>query len=324
MRTPLTLVLYADQGVQLLDLAGPLDVFAEANVQAGREVYRIFFISEQKRAVTSSSGVGIVPTAAIGDAIGKIHTLLIAGRPNAHQVDFDPQTVAWVKKISPSCARFGSVCSGAFLLGAAGLLHGRQVTTHWAVATELARRFPDTVVDEDALLVRDGRLRTAAGVTAGMDLALALVEEDLGRALALKVASQLVLFFKRPGGQRQFSRKGDATVAGRSALQEVQRYIAANPAADLSLKVLAKRLGMSSRHLTRVFRAEVGVTPASWVQSARVSAARARFEHGGLSTKQVAAETGFPDINAMRRAFQRLVGITPAEYRRQFVAQKSV
>ena len=209
------------------------------------------------------------------------------------------------------------------MLGAAGLLDGRHVTTHWAVSEALAQRFPGAHVDADSLYVRDGRLRTAAGVTAGMDLALALVEEDLGRQIALKVASQLVMFFKRPGGQMQFSREGHSTLIGRSALQEVQRYVAAHPNADLSVGTLARRLEMSPRHFARIFRQEVGSTPATWVQSARVTAARARFEAGADSTKQVAADCGFPDINAMRRAFQRWVGTTPAEYRKQFVTQRS-
>jgi transcriptional regulator GlxA family with amidase domain len=323
MRPPLTLALYADDGVQLLDVAGPLDVFAEANVQAGREVYRLIVLAEHRRPIRSSSGVAIVPSAIVGEPIEKIHTLLVAGRPNAHQVRYSQRAVAWFKKTCPSCTRYGSVCSGAFMLGAAGLLDGRHVTTHWAVSEALAQRFPGAHVDADSLYVRDGRLRTAAGVTAGMDLALALVEEDLGRQIALKVASQLVMFFKRPGGQMQFSREGHSTLIGRSALQEVQRYVAAHPNADLSVGTLARRLEMSPRHFARIFRQEVGSTPATWVQSARVTAARARFEAGADSTKQVAADCGFPDINAMRRAFQRWVGTTPAEYRKQFVTQRS-
>jgi transcriptional regulator GlxA family with amidase domain len=190
------------------------------------------------------------------------------------------------------------------------------VTTHWAVAERLAEAFPDVTVDVDALYVRDGRLRTAAGVTAGMDLALALVEEDLGREVALKVAAQLVMFFKRPGGQLQFSRGGEAAPAGRSALQEVQRWAAAHPAADLAVPVLAARVGLSPRHFARLFREEVGVTPAAWVEAARIGAARRLLEDGSEAPKQVAALCGFADADTLRRAFLRHVGVTPTEYRR--------
>jgi transcriptional regulator GlxA family with amidase domain len=192
------------------------------------------------------------------------------------------------------------------------------VTTHWAVGQQLAKHYPAIIVDEDAIHVRDGRLRTAAGVTAGLDLALALVEEDLGRAIAMSVAAQLVMFFKRPGGQMQFSREGEAAPAGRSALQELQRWVAATPAADHSVASLAKRMALSPRHFARVFRSEIGVTPASWVEAARVSAARNLLEHGQDAPKQVAARCGFADADTLRRAFARRVGVTPAEYRKRY------
>ena len=159
----------------------------------------------------------------------KIDTLLVAGRPNAAEVRPDPVVIDWLRRTAPRTRRFGSVCSGAFLLAPTGLLDGRRVTTHWAVARQLAERYPRIKVDEDAIHVRDGRVRIAAGVTAGLDLALALVQEDLGRDIATRVASQLVMFFKRPGGQLQFSRKSDAAPVGRSALQEIQRWVVANP-----------------------------------------------------------------------------------------------
>ena len=169
----------------------------------------------------------------------------------------------------------------------------------------------------DALHVRDGKLRTAAGVTAGMDLALALVEEDLGREIAMRVAAQLVMFFKRPGGQLQFSRKGDARPAGRSALQDVQRWFAANPALPLTVDDLADHAGLSPRHFARLFHAEVGITPAAWVEVTRVSAARALLEAGTDAPKQVAAKCGFANADTLRRAFAKHVGVTPAEYRKR-------
>jgi transcriptional regulator GlxA family with amidase domain len=195
-------------------------------------------------------------------------------------------------KVAPTSRRYGSVCTGAFFLAAAGLLNGKRVTTHWAMAAELARAYPAVVVDEDAIHVRDGKLRTAAGVTAGLDLALALVEEDLGRDLAKKVASQLVMYFKRPGGQMQFSREGESLTLGRSILQEVQRFVAANPSSKHSVASLAARANLSSRHFARLFHSEVGVTPASWVESARVSAARQLLETGRETPKRVAVACG--------------------------------
>ena len=187
-----------------------------------------------------------------------------------------------------------------------------------AAAQALAQRYPSLSVEEDALYVRDGKLRTAAGVTAGLDLALMLVEEDLGREIALRVAAQLVMFFKRPGGQLQFSRKGEAQPAGRSVLQQVQRWVAANPQLALTVEALAEHAGLSPRHFARLFHAEVGVTPAAWVESARVAAARALLEAGGDAPKQVAAKCGFANADTLRRAFFKHVGVTPAEYRKRY------
>lgn len=233
----------------------------------------------------------------------------------------DHHVLDWVREVARSVRRYGSVCSGAFLLAKAGLLSGRRVTTHWAVADQLAQAFPSVTVDADAIHVRDGRLRTAAGVTAGLDLSLALVEEDLGREVAMRVAAQLVMFFKRPGGQMQFSRKGQTVPVGRSALQEAQRWIAANPGEDLSIANLASRTGLSSRHFARLFRQEVGVTPAAWVQEARVAAARRLLESGDAVPKQVACQCGFANADTLRRAFVRLVGVTPAEYRKRMIGE---
>jgi len=260
-----------------------------------------------------------MPDSIIGrDDAERIDTLLIAGCPNAADVPADRTVIDWLRQRAPTARRYGSVCSGAFFLAASGLLKGRRVTTHWAVATQFAREFPDVIVDADAIQVRDGPVRTAAGVTAGLDLALALVEEDLGRDIAMRVASQLVMFFKRPGGQMQFSRKGETLPAGRSALQELQRWVAAHPALDHSVANLAKRMKLSPRHLSRLFRTEVGITPATWVEQVRVSAARELLEQGNESPKQVAAHCGFADADTFRRAFARNVGVTPAEYRKRF------
>jgi transcriptional regulator GlxA family with amidase domain len=321
MKAPKTVAILAMPGVQLLDVSGPLDVFAEANLQARAQAYRLQVIATRRGPVRSSSGVRLMPHAVIGDAMDEpIHTLLVAGSPHAADAVSDANVTTWLRKLTPKMRRFGSVCSGAFVLAQAGLLNGRRVTTHWAVADQLAQEFPSVTVDADAIHVRDGRLRTAAGVTAGLDLSLALVEEDLGRDIAMKVAAQLVMFFKRPGGQMQFSRKGEAAPTGRSALQEVQRWISANPAEDHGVANLAARMGLSERHFARLFRQEVGVTPAAWVEDVRVAAARRLLEAGNAAPKQVAFECGFADADTLRRAFQRQVGITPAEYRKRFGA----
>ncbi|MDB5611472.1 MAG: transcriptional regulator, AraC family [Bradyrhizobium sp.] len=314
-----TVAILATPGVQLLDVSGPLDVFAEANVQAGRAAYRLVIVASARGNLRSSSGVRLVPDYVIGDGVdGKIDTLLVAGAPNAPDARPDKAVVTWLRRHAPAARRYGSVCSGAFLLAATGLLDGRRVTTHWAVAQRLAKDYPKVTVDEDAIHVRDGRLRTAAGVTAGLDLALALVEEDLGHEIAMKVAGQLVMFFKRPGGQMQFSRRGEAAPAGRSALQEVQRFVAANPSADHRVADLAERMKLSPRHFARLFHNEVGITPAAWVETTRVAAARRLLEDGQNAPKQVAVLCGFADADTLRRAFARHVGVSPAEYRKRY------
>jgi transcriptional regulator GlxA family with amidase domain len=311
-------VIVAGPGVQMLDVSGPLDVFAEANVQAGRTVYRTEIVSAQATTIATSSGARLLADRTIFDADpGAPDTVLVAGSPDAPHRRPAVALLDWLRRTAPSARRFGSVCTGAFALAEAGLLDGRRITTHWAAADALARRYPAIRGEPDAIQVRDGPVCTAAGVTAGLDLAVALVEEDLGRELAKRVAAQLVMFFKRPGGQMQFSRSGAAEPSGRAVLQEVQRWIAAAPAEDHSVARLAERAGLSPRHFARLFRSEVGMTPADWVEAARVAAARRRLEAEGLSPKQVAALTGFANADTLRRAFVRHVGITPAEFRRR-------
>jgi len=305
-------------GVQLLDASGPLDVFAEANRQAGRNAYKLLLLACEPGPLVSSSGTRLVADGWIGEHVGAIDTLLVAGTPQAVEQYLQPGILDWLRQCAETSRRYGSVCTGAFALAAAGLLDGRRVTTHWAVAQALAERYPQVKVDADAIQVHDGKLRTAAGVTAGLDLALALVEEDLGRDIAKRVAGQLVMYFKRPGGQLQFSRQGGASPVGRSALQGLQRYVAANPALEHGVASLAARVGLGPRHFARVFLHDVGMTPAAWVELARVNAARARLETGLEAPKQVAALCGFANADTLRRAFVKHVGVTPAEYRKRF------
>lgn len=306
-------------GVQMLDVAGPLDVFAEANAQAGSKAYDLSLVAVAPGPIPTSAGVRLMADVVAGPDAGAFDTLLVAGAPHICEESADDALLDWLRGQAERTRRIGSVCSGAWLLAAAGLLHGRRITTHWDVADRLRGRFPDVTIEVDALHVSDGRLRTAAGVTAGLDLALALVEEDLGREVAKRVASQLVMFFKRPGGQLQFSRRGEVNPAGRSSLQEVQRWSLANLTADLTTQALAERAGLSARHFVRLFQAEIGATPADWVEMARVEAARRLLEAGGRP-KQAAGESGFSDVDTFRRAFQRQLGVTPAEYRRRYEA----
>ncbi|MBS0596252.1 MAG: GlxA family transcriptional regulator [Proteobacteria bacterium] len=311
-----TIAILAFPGVQLLDVSGPLDVFAQANIELGRACYAPCVVGKDSAPIRSSSGVRLMPDCAVGAPMARLDTLLVAGAPNAADILLSQSMKQWLRATARQARRFGSVCSGALILADAGLLEGRRVTTHWAVADGLRQAHPGITVEEDALHVRDGKLRTSAGVTAGLDLALSLVEEDCGREVALRVASQLVMFFKRPGGQLQFSRKGQAGVTGRSVLQEVQRWASAHPAQDLSVDALAGRAGLSPRHFARLFHAEVGCTPAAWVERMRVSAARDMLDGGTRAPKQVAAECGFANPDTLRRSFVKYVGISPAMYRR--------
>jgi transcriptional regulator GlxA family with amidase domain len=303
-------------GVQLLDVSGPLDVFAQANVEQGSEVYRMQVIACETGPIRSSSGARLLPDAVAPHPVGRIDTLLVAGAPNAGNIDLSPNVLKWIRATAARSRRFGSVCTGAFVLAATGLLDGRRITTHWAAVDALISAYPSVQIDEDALYVRDGKLRTAAGVTAGLDLALALVEEDLGRDIARRVAGQLVMYFKRPGGQLQFSRKGETRPAGRSALQTVQRWVAANPELRHSIENMARHAGLSPRHFARLFHAEVGITPGAWVEATRVAAARHLLENGHDTPKLVAAKCGFANADTLRRIFRKHVGITPAEYRK--------
>lgn len=311
-----TIAILALPGVQMLDVSGPLDVFGQANAELGRELYALRVVGYEAGPIRCSSGARLLPDLAVGDPIARLDTLLVAGTPQAASAMLSSSALRWLRVTARGARRYGSVCTGAFMLAAAGLLDGRRVTTHWNAAAQLRLAYPKVTVEEDALHVRDGKVRTSAGVTAGLDLALSLVEEDLGREVAANVAAQLVTFFKRPGGQLQFSRKGQAGPVGRSALQEVQRWVAGNPGLPLSVDALAEHAGLSPRHFARLFHAEVGVTPAAWVEMTRIAAARALLEAGAATPKQAAAQCGFANVDTLRRAFVKHVGVSPAVYRR--------
>jgi transcriptional regulator GlxA family with amidase domain len=310
--------------VQILDVTGPLEVFARTArwlVDHGRRAepaYSVELLAARRGHVASSSGLELVVHRAFTEVRGGLDTLLVAGGIGVRRVLGDRTMLGWVRRMAPRVRRLASVCTGAFALAEAGLLEGRRATTHWSACRELAERHPGITVDPDPIFVRDGRVYTSAGVTAGMDLALALVEEDHGRDVALAVARELVMFVKRPGGQSQFSVPLMAQATERRPIREVQAWVSEHLATDLSVTALARRAAMSPRNFARVFVREAGVTPARFVERARVEAARRRLEESSLGVDAVAAECGFGSAEIMRRSFLRTVRVNPAEYRHRF------
>lgn len=305
--------------VQLLDVVGPADVFAEASRQLGQpRAYQTQVIGTVPGVLKGSSGLRLAVDATVAKQRGPIDTLLVAGSPDVEDVAKDTQLHEWLRRQSRTVRRLGSVCSGAFVLAAAGLLDGKRVVTHWNAAERLAAQYPKAHVEPDAIYVKDGKLFTSAGVTAGMDLALAMVEEDHGRELALRVARELVMFLKRPGGQSQFSAHLAAQTSERSSVRQVQDHVLSHLKDDLSVPALAVRAGMSERNFARIFRSETGTTPAEFVENARIDAARRLAEESDLPVKRLADEVGYANVDGFRRAFGRRLGVSPGEYRRRF------
>lgn len=304
---------------QLLDVAGPADVFVEASRQLGdSRAYQVQVIGSEEGILRSSGGLRLAVDATVATQRGRIDTLLVAGSPNIEDMASDATLQDWLRRQSRSVRRYGSVCTGAFVLAAAGLLDGKRVATHWNVAARLASEYPHTCVEADAIYVKDGKLFTSAGVTAGIDLALAMVEEDHGRELALRVARELVMFLKRPGGQSQFSAHLAAQKSERSDMGELQDYVLAHLKDHLSVPALASRAGMSERSFARIFRSETGTTPAEFVDHARIDAARRLAEESDLPAKRLADAVGYANVDSFRRAFGRRVGVSLTEYRRRF------
>ena len=310
------LVVY--EGVQSLDLTGPLEVFAAANDAGAAPAYATTVVSPGGGPVRTSSGLAVVADRSIAEHTGPVDTLVVAGGQGTREALADAGLVDWVRRSGARSGRVTSVCSGAFLLAAAGLLDGRRATTHWSVCDLLADLHPGVTVDADRIYVRDGHVWTSAGVTAGMDLALALVEADHGAALALDVARRLVLFTRRGGGQSQFSTQLAVARTDHEPLREVLAHVAQHLDDDLSVPALAARAAMSPRTFARAFRAEVGTTPAAFVQASRVEAARRLLETTSRSTAEIARACGFRTVETMHRAFRRTVHTTPGSYRRHF------
>jgi len=301
--------------VQSLDVTGPVEVFSHAS-----DAYRVRTASLGGGMVRTTNGLRMIPDADLLSTRPR-DLLLIPGGPGARQSE--PELVGWVRQHAGRAQRLASVCTGAFLLAEAGLLAGRRATTHWAYCAALAERYPDIDVDPDPIFVRDGHVITSAGVTAGIDTALALVEEDLGRDRALGIARDLVVFLRRPGSQAQFSAQLSAQVAKREPLREVQQWIADNPAADLSVETLASRASLSPRQFARAFAAEVGMPPGRYVDRVRLESARRRLEDTTDGVEETARACGYGTPEAMRRAFTRALGASPAEYRRRFSTSSS-
>ena len=313
-------VILAFPGLQTLDVHGPAEVFSTATALTRGDGYAVEVVAQDPGPVRTSS-VALHPDGTVAACRGRIDTLLVPGGTGVLAACEDEALVGWLRAAAGRSRRVASVCTGAFLLARAGLLDGRRATTHWSGCTELARRHPEVDVDPDPIYVRDGHVITSAGVTAGMDLALALVEEDLGREVALEAARWLVVFLQRPGGQSQFSAQLAAQVADRAPLRDVQAWIPDHLDEDLSVPALARRACMSGRNFARAFRRETGMTPGAYGESARVERARIALETGDLPVEAIARQAGFGTVETMRRAFRRQVGVSPADYRTRFRRQ---
>jgi transcriptional regulator GlxA family with amidase domain len=311
------IVFVAFDRLQALDLVGPVEVFSLASRLFG-DAYEIEVVAPDGAELSTSSGLRMLPHGSVAGCRGSIDTLVVVGGEGVVGALGDDALVRWISRAATRARRVASVCNGAFLLAAAGLLDGRRATTHWAACAELKRRHPEIELEPDSIFVKDGDVYSSAGVTAGMDLSLALVEEDLGRKAALEVARWLVLFLKRPGGQSQFSSQLAAQVAERQPLRDLQAWIADNLDADLSVPALAERSCMSPRNFARAFRHEIGVTPGAYVEAARVEAARIALDGTQEPIDGVARRCGFGTVETMRRAFHRRLGVGPGGYRDRF------
>jgi transcriptional regulator GlxA family with amidase domain len=317
------ILIVANPPAQELDVIGPLSVFSTANEMlrargSDAEPYAPELVTAgSSLVVNSETGFSILAVCRYADVRGPVDTLLIAGGPGA-RTGCTPEFLAWLKRRAKTLRRIGSVCTGAFILADAGLLDGHRVATHWLYAAELAARHPEVEVDAEPIYVQDGKVFTSAGITAGMDLALAMVEEDHGSDVALAVARHLVMFLRRPGGQAQFS----VTLAGQAServeFRELSLWITQHLRDDLRIEALAERAGMSDRNFTRMFAREVGMSPGQFVERARLERARQRLETSTATIDDIADRCGYGSREVLRRAFVRHVGLAPSEYRERF------
>ena len=316
---PRRIVILAFPGVQSLDVIGPAEVFATGDQLAGGGVYEVEVVAKEPEPIMArSGGYGLVPKSTIARTRGPIDTLIVAGGFGVRRAAEDAALIRWIRSAARRSRRVASVCSGSFLLARAGLLEGKTVTTHWSRAAELTEAHPELTVDPNPIFLREGDLWTSAGVTSGMDLSLAMVEDDHGAELAVEIARWLVLFLQRPGGQAQFSSHLSTQLAERRPLRELQSWIADHLDADLRVEALAERAAMSPRNFARFFSRETGMTPAAYVEVLRVERARQLLEGAADPIARVARQCGFGTPETMRRAFARRVGVPPAQYRARF------
>jgi len=318
------IAMLAFPNVQVLDVMGPLEVFSRAsrwlceNGKRDEHVYRVEIIGPKRGAFLTSSGLRLYADHGIVDAGRGIDTLLIAGGPGVNACRANQPVLRWVRRQSGQVRRLASICTGAFLLAEAGLLQGKRATTHWHHCAEFENEFRDVTLEPNTIFVRDGSLYTSAGVTAGMDLALALVEADFGRDVALATARELVMYLKRPGGQAQFSAQLSVQLAQHEPLRELQAHIVEHPDDDLSVERLARRVSMSPRNFARLFAREIGVTPARYVASVRMETARRLLEETSETLDVICKRSGLGTPESMRRAFLRSLGVAPGKYRERF------
>jgi len=321
---PLRVVLLAHEQMNLLDLSGPLQALATARRDGNRDgpaLYATIVASVDGGAVTTSCGLPVLTVALSTLDDVAIDTLIAPGGCKGDTFHAPPRLVEWIARRAPTVRRVCSVCTGAFLLAAAGQLEGRQVATHWDWVSRLGAQYPGVRVDADRIYIQDGPVWTSAGVSAGIDLTLALIEADFGHQVAIQAARQLVMFIKRSGGQSQFSVPLAAQVHDRGDFADLHAWMAAHLAEDLSVERLAEHVGMSPRNFARSYAAKVGRTPARTVEAMRLEAACRALEETGLPLKSVAAAAGHGDEQTLRRAFQRQLGVSPTQYRERFAAR---
>jgi transcriptional regulator GlxA family with amidase domain len=299
--------------VQVLDVTGPLEVFSNA------PDYEIRLANPGvERTLQTNRGIVLADAIPMGEVYGPIDTLIVAGGPGAESGSYDPSFIAWIAKVAGHSRRVASICTGAFLLAEAGLLNGKQAVTHWRFCDRLAREYPNVIVRPEPIYLRDGAIYTSAGITAGIDLSLALVEEDHGHETALNIARFLVMFLVRPGGQAQYSHMLSHQAVTSQPLRELQVWMLQHLSANLTVESLAERIGMSARHFTRVCLRETGMNPGQFVDRMRVEAAQQIIDSSSRGLKEIADLCGFKSADAMRRTFLRVLGVTAAEYASRF------
>lgn len=307
--------------VMLLDLVGPWEVYSLANRLVGDDSspYELMLVgADTSSTIPSGGGISMVGHRSARCFRGAIDTLIVPATDLAWLAEPPSSYSAVVRRLAKLSRRVVSICGGAFFLAAAGLLDGKKATTHWSGTSDLAERYPQIDVQADSIFVKDGDVYTSAGVTAGIDLALSIVEEDLGQAIALECARHLVVFMRRPGGQSQFSTTLQSQSAERTTINELVAWASDNLSGDLSVQAMAERANMSLRNFSRVFREEVGQTPAAFVQQLRIEAVRRRLEESDKSLDEISVDCGFGSTDSMRRSFQRVVKVTPSDYRQRF------